>query len=130
MKYKAAGVMGIALIILATALSGVETIAYSSECTDGVDNDGETDIDLTDNQCFFYPYTDGNGEGVYDGPMFSGASYASLFDYHIIYSEPADIEGNICFANALLAYENVQGDQEKFDNYVIENGINCQGQGP
>lgn len=130
MKYQAAGVLGIALIVLATALGGVKTIGYSSECTDGVDNDGETDVDLLDNECFFYPFSDGAGESPGGGALFEGQSYASLFDYHVLYSDPADVEANICFGDALGMYQNVQGDQQKFDDYVLENNVSCQGQGP
>lgn len=130
MKYQAAGVLGIALIILATALGGVKTIGYSSECTDGIDNDGETDVDLIDNECFNYPYSDGSGESPHSGAVFEGSSYASLFDYHVLYSEPAALVNNICFADATLMYQNVEGDQSKFDEYVIQNDISCQGQGP
>ena len=132
MKYQAAGVLGIALIILATALSGVKTITYSTECTDGVNNDGseDPDIDIMDVQCFEYPYSDGNGESIFDGQMFAGKSYASLFDYHITYSDPPAIEQNICFGDALNMYDNVPGDKDKFDAYVELNDINCQGQGP
>jgi len=131
MKYQAAGILSIALIILATALGGVKTIGYSTECTDGVDNDGETDVDLVDNECFMYPYSDGNGEGPPEGPMFEGASYASLFQYHLTFSAPEDIEPNICFADAIGMYGQVEGDQEKFNQYLMSNPeINCQGQGP
>lgn len=83
-------ILALVLLLLATAFTGINTpLGYSSECTDGLDNDGDLNaidggIDVEDDSCFYYPYNDGNGES--DTPINerynSIRDYPSLFEYH------------------------------------------------
>ena len=68
--YRAGAILALFLVLIAASFSGkVEALAISSECIDGLDNDGDLNsidggIDVEDAACFEYPYNDGNGEEV------------------------------------------------------------------
>ena len=91
--YRASVLIALFLGIIAASFTGdMSPIGYSSECTDGIDNDGDNlshsifrgGIDASDGSCFDYPFSDGNGET--DTPMSdrynSLQSYPSLFAFH------------------------------------------------
>lgn len=61
---KKAGSFGTFLILLFVAISikGSNSVGIHPDCTDGQDNDGDGSIDHHDDDCFAYPYADGNGE--------------------------------------------------------------------
>jgi len=88
--YRAGAILALFLILIAASFSGkVEALAISSECTDGLDNDGDLNsidggIDVEDDACLSYPYNDGNGEEVtpINERYNSIREYPSLFEYH------------------------------------------------
>ena len=88
--YRASVLMALFLGIIAASFTGdLSEIGYSSECTDGLDNDGDQNaidggIDSTDFSCFEYPYSDGNGDTntPSNERYTSNRDYPSLFDYH------------------------------------------------
>jgi hypothetical protein len=61
--------IGLVFVVLfaLSAVVGNNSIGIHPECKDGIDNDldsppGQSNIDYTDDDCFAYPYADGNGE--------------------------------------------------------------------
>ena len=53
------------LLLLAMSVRGTNSIGIHPECKDGIDNDdidNPSKIDYGDDDCFAYPYADGNGE--------------------------------------------------------------------
>lgn len=89
--YRAGAILALFLVLIAASFSGkVEALAISSECTDGLDNDGDSGsmygggIDVDDAACFSYPFNDGNGEEVtpINERYTSIREYPSLFEYH------------------------------------------------
>jgi len=78
---KTAGGFILALLV-AVAFTGTaqEVVGIHAECEDGIDNDGDTDIDAFDDQCWQYPFADGGAEygtTTYPtGKMWSSDSYS------------------------------------------------------
>ena len=77
-------------LFIAFAFTGsvkAQPIGIHEECQDGIDNDGEGDIDENDFHCMEYPFADGAGESPTtmgeSGKAFSSDSYEmTLFEYH------------------------------------------------
>ena len=119
-------------VIMGNALAGIGVIGYHAECIDAIDNDGDGQTDGMDIQCTNYPYSDGNGES--ETPMeqrsTSSDSYASLFEYHETYMDPLSDHqvDSICFYSQTQGYDST--DQQKADEWTIENAVNCQMSGP
>lgn len=114
------------LAILAGALTGkgLVTIGINAECEDGLDNDGDQDIDIADQQCFEYPYADGNGES--DTPVnerYTGSNYVSLFDWHLA-NAPAGSEASIICTALGFGYYNAD-DVQSASDWVDANGVDC-----
>lgn len=114
------------LAILAGALTGkgVVTVGISAECEDGLDNDADLDIDIGDQQCFEYPYADGNGES--DTPMnerYVSTNYVSLFEWHLQNSPQGAEDSIICTALGFGYYQ--PDDVEAASAWVDANGVDC-----
>ena len=124
-------IVTIMLLLVATAFTGtsLKTIEIHSDCKDGLDNDGDQQIDIEDDPCFSYPYADGNGEE--ETPLnerYTSSSYVSLFDYHIQNAPVGAEEPMICFALQTGMYG--ESDVEKAIEWTIQNDVDCSGQGP
>ena len=129
--YQSGAIVAIFLLLIASAFSGSgqTVIGIHEECKDGIDNDGDSDIDIGDNECFFYPYEDGNAEDPTPvNERYTANNYVSLFDYHLENSPPGVDESTICFALATNAYN--ESDEAKANAWVNENEVDCAGQGP
>lgn len=114
------------LAILAGALTGkgVLTVGINAECEDALDNDGDQDIDIGDQQCFEYPYADGNGES--DTPMnqrYASTNYVSLFEWHLQNSPAGSEDSVICSALGFGYYQ--PDDVEAASAWVDSNGVDC-----
>ncbi len=120
-------------VAMGAALTGIVPVKYHQDCIDGIDDDGNGDIDGEDPDCAEYPYADGNGEEntpnpqrTYDGVS---TSYESLSGYYIEHSTlTSTIETNICFA--LSANLLNQPDLVIAQDYVADNTVNCGIVGP
>lgn len=125
---------GFALLLFAIAMGaafqGAPSIGYAEECTNGVDDDADTYADGLDDDCFNYPFKDGNGEShtpVAD--RYNGAGYLSLFEYHRDYTgTPEETANAVCFAGATGMYS--PQDDSAAQAWIQANGVNCQGSGP
>lgn len=117
-------------IILATALAGGEPVGYHEECVNGIDDDSDAGIDGGDDQCFEYPFADGNGESpTSTSQRYTNGAYQSLFEYHRDYSgDQQATEGAICFAGATGMYS--PQDEAAAQAWIEETGTDCSGQGP
>lgn len=114
------------MAILAGALTGkgVVTIGIHADCQDGLDNDGDQDVDFGDNECYQYPYSDGAGESP--TPMserYQSNNYVSLFDWHLENAPPGLEPDVVCVALAFGYYNDV--DAQKASQWVDENGVDC-----
>ena len=121
--------------MLANALAGTTfgIVGIDSQCLDGLDNDADTFTDIQDNECFNYPYEDGNGETLTEpGDQFNARNYVSLFEYHRDNSgtDPQIILENVCFAATLGLYDDVGNDLDAAGIYIQENGGCPGGSGP
>jgi hypothetical protein len=130
-KYQSGAIIAVFLLLIASAFagSGPRFVGIHEECIDGIDNEGDGDIDVYDNECYFYPFEDGNGEE--DTPVnqrYTENRYVSLFDYHLQYAPPGSEEATVCFALSVQLYD--ESDEQKAQNWVDENQVNCDGQGP
>lgn len=130
--YQSMALVGLFLALLAGSFAGtVKTITYDTECIDGIDNDGDLasitgGIDVDDNACFFYPYSDGNGE--LDTP--NQERYNSLRDYPSLFEYHRDYGGfvHVCDAYALGLYNQTPEDKAEADIWLNAQGApraNC-----
>ena len=130
--YQSMALVGLFLVLLAGSFAGsVKPITYDAECIDGIDNDGDSSlitggIDVDDDACFFYPYSDGNGEIETPNQerYNSLRDYPSLFEYHRDYG----IFGNVCDAYGLGLYDSTPEDKAEADIWLNAQGfprINC-----
>lgn len=117
-------------LILATALTGTAPIGYHEECINGADDDADTAVDGLDQECFNYPFADGNGESnTVVADRYNGNAYASLFEYHLAYGgDVQQTTDGICFALATGMYG--PDDTEAAGMWIDENQIDCGGAGP
>lgn len=117
-------------IAMGAAFQGSSPIEYAEECTNGLDDDADTGADGLDDDCFNYPFKDGNGES--NTPVadrYNGAGYVSLFEYHRDYTGTAEYtESAVCFAQATGMYS--PQDDSAALAWIQENEVNCQGSGP
>lgn len=125
-RYQNAGIVVLFLAILAGALAGSPRtyIGISAECEDGLDNDGDNDIDFGDSECYEYPYADGNGESnTPNSERYASTYYVSLFDWHLQNSPPGFEEEVVCTALAFGYYNG--DDSEAASIWVDSNNIDC-----
>lgn len=134
---KTAGGFILALMV-AVAFTGAGTpapIGIKSDCMDGIDNDGDGDIDDTDDQCWEYPFADGGGEsqttsGV-GGKMFSSGSYEmSVFDWHNdVAPQNFNLGGIACFGSNEALYQQIEsnsnGEDPSYSQYTAWRALNC-----
>lgn len=78
---KTAGGFILALLVaVAFTGSAQEVVGIHAECEDAIDNDGDSDIDAFDDQCWQYPFADGGAEygttPYPNGKMWSSDSYS------------------------------------------------------
>ena len=130
--YRASVLIALFLGIIAASFTGdMSDIGYSSECTDGIDNDGDASsitggIDVNDPSCFEYPFSDGNGETdtSMSNRYTSSQSYPSLFAFH------RDNGGfsTVCEAYGGGYYDQLPTQKAEADTYLNSQGqprINC-----
>ena len=125
-RYQNAGIVVLFLAILAGALAGSPRtyIGISAECEDGLDNDGDLDIDFGDQQCYEYPYSDGNGESTTPfNERYTSTWYVSLFEWHLENAPPGFEENIICTALGFQYYN--ADDAEAASMWVDQNGVDC-----
>ena len=92
-----------------------------------LDDDADGGVDGDDGQCFEYPYADGNGESITEPiDRYTGSKYASLFEYHITHT--GDPLGAVCFAGQTGMYD--ETDTNRATQWLADNELSCQGQGP
>ena len=127
----AAGAMILALL-LGNALSGIGVVGYHPECIDGIDNDGDGQSDGMDIQCSDYPYEDGNGESETPPQDRSTSSddYSSFFEYHRDYMTAPEQTDTICFNIQFQPGGYDADDLGAAQQYVTDNGLNCETGGP
>ncbi len=115
-------------LIGATALVGISPISYHEECMNGLDDDSDNAADGLDNQCFYYPFEDGNAENP--TPLeerYGSSNYESLFEYH------RDFTGNdlaitadlICLAQDEEIYD--EKDYFAAAQWITDNQFTCSG---
>jgi hypothetical protein len=91
------GLAMIAVVIFAFGFVGTLPVGIHEECTDGIDNDGDTPggqdpayySDAYDSNCFDYPFADGNGETLTPtadqfnsiGAAYNTGAHATAFDW-------------------------------------------------
>jgi hypothetical protein len=78
---KTAGGFILALLVAVAFTGSPQTVVgIHAECEDAIDNDGDTDIDAFDDQCWEYPFADGGAEygttQYPNGKMWSSDSYS------------------------------------------------------
>lgn len=123
--YRAGAILALFLVLIAASFSGkVQPLDISSECTDGLDNDGDLNaidggIDVDDAACFSYPYNDGNGEQVtpINERYTSIREYPSLFEYHRDYGT----WGNVCFGYGNGYYDEFPEQKAEADSWLDAN---------
>ena len=120
------GIVFLFLAILAGAFAGSlpQYVGINPECEDGLDNDGDLDVDIGDQQCLEYPYADGNGES--DTPMnqrYTSNNYVSLFDWHL-QNAPPGAEGAIICTSLGFGYYNAD-DVQSASAWVDQTGTDC-----
>lgn len=127
MKKKQGYAIGISTFLLAlllgNSLAGIEAIGYKAECTDGIDNNSDGGIDALDNNCFEYPYEDGNGEtSTPVGERGTGDEYSSLFEYHRDYGDgnAQTTLDTVCIAISFAIYN--PGDLQDAQAFVDAQG--------
>ena len=125
-RYQNAGIVFLFVAILAGALTGSARtyVGIHAECEDGLDNDGDLDVDFGDQQCFEYPYADGNAES--DTPMnerYTSNNYVSLFDWHL-QNAPLGTEAEVVCVALGFGYYNSQ-DVQSASAWVDQNGVDC-----
>ena len=114
--------------IIASAFGGSVSsgVTIHQECEDGIDNNGNFDIDIGDLGCFEYPYSDGNGEDEtpIEDRYKSNTPYPSLLNYHIDNTTPGpEEEAVICSALAFGLYD--PEDSQSASEYIAANGYDC-----
>lgn len=126
--YQSFAIVSLFLVIIAAAFGGspAADMSIHQECEDGIDNNGNFDIDIGDIGCFEYPYADGNGEDP--TPMNErytrNVPYPSLFDYHIENTTPGpQEEAVVCSALGFGLYNSE--DSQSASEFVATNGIDC-----
>ena len=117
---------------LAVSFTGTPQVGYSSQCTDGLDNDNDGFTDIQDLACILYPYADNPSTNEeFRGFYSSGSSYLSLFEYHYDNAQTTD-QYNYAYCRAIEQdpqtgthhYPTDEDAQAAYD-YAIQNLINC-----
>lgn len=113
-------IIAIFMFMLAFALTGKTIIPEApvgihAQCEDGIDNDGDTNIDIQDDDCYYYPFADGGGEYLTTtgagGKAWSSSSYSiSLWQYH--YDQGYNTQSGWCndYSLYIPSYQNVETD--------------------
>jgi len=125
-------ILALILGLIATAFTGVNTpLGYSSECSDGIDNDQDSGsisggIDADDAGCFYYPFNDGNGEET--TPI--GERYNSIRDYPSLFEYHRDYGGfpKVCDAYSFGLYDSDPLEKIEANTWLDSQGIprlNC-----
>jgi hypothetical protein len=119
-------------VIMGNALAGATTIGYHAECIDGIDNNGDGLADGQDQECTEYPFEDGNGESHTPPEERSTSSdeYSSWFEYHRDYMTGSQLEGTVCFNIQSQPGGYDADDLEAAQEWVAQNGLNCESGGP
>ena len=135
---KTAGGFILALLV-AVAFTGTaqEVVGIHAECEDMIDNDGDSDIDAYDDQCWEYPFADGGAEyGTTQyptGKMWSSDSYSmTLHEWRVSQGDldPALFgHHNYCFGNYEQAYADLfnitNGEDDSQSQYAEWKSQNC-----
>ena len=125
--YRASVLIALFLGIIAASFgANDQTIGYSPECTDGIDNDGDLNaidggIDSSDSSCFLYPYSDGNGET--DTP--ESEQYTSIRDYPSLFGYHRDYGGfnAVCSAYGAGVYDQLPEQKAEADIWLNQQGL-------
>lgn len=127
--YQSFAIVSLFLVIIAASFGGspAADITIHAECEDGIDNDGDFNVDIGDQDCFEYPYSDGNGE--FNTPGYerytSSKAYPSLFEYHLANSTPGpQQEAVVCSGLGFGVYNSE--DAQAASDWVNSNNVNCQ----
>lgn len=94
--------------LLAVAFTGDQSVGvgFSKECIDGIDNNGDSGIDVGDFNCINYPYADGGGEGGTSGQEYTSEKYAfSYFDWEYNYDPYPTADSTWCYDLAFIQYQ-------------------------
>ena len=114
--------------IIASAFNGSVSsgVTIHQDCQDGIDNNGDFNIDIGDIGCFEYPYSDGNGEDPtpIEDRYTKNVEYPSLFDYHIQNTTPGgQEEAVVCTALGFGLYS--PEDEQSANEWAFNNGFDC-----
>ncbi len=119
-------------LILGNALVGTSNIGYHPDCTDGIDNNGDSFIDGDDPNCVDYPWADGNGElETTTQPYFdTNSGYRFYSDYITTYMLDEDFRDSILCQMSLIGGTYHDADNSRATEIIDEENINCNQGGP
>jgi hypothetical protein len=127
---RSAAIVALFLIALAGSFVGTEptVIGYASWCEDGLDNDGDGDVDIQDLACIRYPYEDNPSTDESFRATYStdpNVVYLSMFEWHLANAGTVD-EYNYAYCRAIQYgdYPTTEDAQRAYD-YAVQNQINC-----